>query len=420
MKNSSQNKKTISREVETKINESPKEEPVTQNNIKTSNKKSKAPLIIGITCGVILLCGIIVLGILVVLPILGFNKFKTDYGDRIDEVKKIIDEKKDEIMDQLDPNDSSNEISFYEGQKDPRILITSGDGWIIVKDNGSIVKEVKNPEIAQADHGSFLFSFYSGKWMPNYSDILVVRSGAWDEEFDWYLSVVDEEGKQMKNICGINGDEMPVDPTFTLDGNISFLVGSRIEDPNAWGGVVHGGKIIVINLKGEVVKEYNHTNRLFTGKSGFYWTNENRGVVVGSYPLEGHAAWYDGVVLADPELQDSSTEVLINTYTDYGEPHLLSMSKNKEKLAIIATDKVTYSLNVFTYDMQNKSLRQLTNYDPSSGVYLSKVGVSSDGSTLYYVTSNNTDYTYTLFAINMDGSQQWKVENIAMPMSIDN
>lgn len=387
-------------------------------------KKSKAPLIIGITCGVVLLCGLIVVLVLVILPVLGFNKIKSEVTEKVDEVKKTIEEKKEENNDKENGKENDNEKDseniFYNGEKEPRILIMNDGGWIIINESGEIESEITNPKVAEAEYGSYKFSFYSGKWMPNYSDILVVRDSAWDEEHDWYISVVDEEGENIKDIYGLDGDEIPIDPTFTPDGNISFLIGSTIEDPNAWGGVANGGKILIIDIEGNLVKEYNHTNRLFSGKSGFYWIDNDKGVTIGSYPLEGHIAWYDGVVKADPELQDNSTEVLINTYTDYGEPYLMTMSKNKDKLAIIATGKVSYSLNVFTFDMQSKNLLQLTNYDADSGVFLSKVGISYDGSTIYYVTSNNVDYTYTLFAIGTDGSQEWVLENIEMPMSIDN
>ena len=88
-------------------------------------------------------------------------------------------------------------------------------GWFIVKENGEIESEVTSPKVAEAGYGSYNFSFYSGKWMPNYSDILVVRM-VWDEEHDWYLSIVDEKGEKMKDLYGLDGDEMPVDPTFTL------------------------------------------------------------------------------------------------------------------------------------------------------------------------------------------------------------
>lgn len=392
----------------------------TETKVEVPNKKSKAPLIIGITCGVLLLCGFVVVLALVILPVLGFNKIKSEVTEKVDEVKKTMDEKKEENNDENTDNEENDENIFYKGEKDPRILVMTYEGWLIVKENGEIESEVTNPKVAQADYGSFLFSFYSGKWMPNYSDILVVRSGAWDEEFDWYLSVVDEEGKQMENLYGINGDEMPVDPTFTPDGNISFLIESTVEDPNAWGGVASGGKIIIIDLDGNLVKEYNHTNRLFSGKSGFYWVENDRGITVGSYPLEGHVAWYDGVVLADPELQDATTEVLIETYTDYGEPCLMTMNNNKNKLAIIATDKATYSLNVFTYDMQNKSLQQLTNYNVDSGVFLNEIGISSNGNTIYCSINEVSDYVYSLVALNTDGTQLWKLDNIEMPMSIDN
>ena len=181
---------------------------------------------------------------------------------------------------------------------------------------------------------------------------------------------------------------------------------------------------MIIDLEGNLVKEHNHTNRLFSGKSGFYWIDNDKGVTVGSYPLEGHAAWYDEVVKADPELQDSSTEVLINTYTDYGEPYLMTMNKNKNKLAIIATDRATYratySLNVFSYDMQSKSLLQLTNYNVDNGVFLNEIGISPDGNTIYCSINEVSDYVYSLVALNTDGTQKWRLDNIEMPMSIDN
>jgi len=390
----------------------------------TPVKKSKVPLILGISCGVILLCGILILVVMFVLPLLGLGKLNSQIRGKIDEVKESVDENKDEESDDdekdSEEDDKTGNNIFYDGQKDPRILVMTYNGWIIVKEDGEIDKEVLHPEIAQAEYGGENFSFYSGRWMPNYSDVLVVRDGAWDEDHDWYISVVDEDGEEMKDIYGLDGQEIPIDPTFKGDGNISFLIGSTIEDPDAWGGVANGGKIVVIDLEGNLVKEYNHTNRLFSGKSGFYWVDDEKGVTVGSYPIEGHAAWYDGVVLADPELTDENTSVLISTYTDYGEPSLLTMSKNKKKLGIIATDNTNYYLNVFTFDMDSNSLQQLTNFDSTSGIFLGQVGIAYDGNTIFYVESNITDYKYTFNAIGTDGSLKWKIEDIEMPRSIDN
>lgn len=333
------------------------------------------------------------------------NKKDTEDNDDDDNKTSTNDEDTDDA-----DNDNNSGYVFEKTKKDPRIvMINEQNGWTIFDEEGNIESVVETPDFVTDDDGYYLSLIQAIYWLPNNSDLLVVRDGSYDEEFDYYLTAVSEDGEQSKDIYETN-DNFDFSALYISDnGDITMVKESYVEDSDSWTGSSWGGKIVVIGIDGTVKEEYDHTSRLFSGNGAFCWDpdNSDMGITIASYPIENNPAWYDSLVYADPLISDEDGEILIDSYVDYGEPNSLDCTYDLSAVAMAASD-ASGSPNLFFYDVDADNLLQITHYvirtDTYTGSMPGAFALSPDGTKIIY-SEHLEDFSENIVLINSDGTE---------------